>query len=122
MADVPGVFVVDVDQDTAHVGRSAVLGDGEPGGPVEAAVGQHLGHGSPGAPQQDAGPLGTLTRRELEVLLLVARGLSNAQIATRLELSEAGVKSRVNRILTRLGLENRVQAAMLAYESGLLGG
>ncbi|MFF5207228.1 response regulator [Streptosporangium sp. NPDC000396] len=68
-----------------------------------------------------ANPLGVLTRRELEVLLLVARGLSNAQIARSLELSEAGVKSRVNRILTRLGLENRVQAAILAYESGLLG-
>ena len=61
-------------------------------------------------------------KRELEVLVLVARGLSNAQIARSLGLSETGVKSRVNRILTRLGLENRVQAAILAYESGLVGG
>ncbi|WP_157244867.1 response regulator [Nonomuraea typhae] len=64
--------------------------------------------------------LAALTQRELDVLVLVAKGLSNAQIAGELELSEAGVKSRVNRILTRLGLENRVQAAVLAYDSGLL--
>lgn len=77
---------------------------------------------SPGTgPEDRAGPLDALTRRELEVLVLVARGLSNAQIARSLDLSEAGVKSRVNRILTRLGLENRVQAAILAREAGLLG-
>ena len=62
-----------------------------------------------------------LTERELEVLVLVARGLSNARIAAALDLSEANVKSRVNRILTRLGLENRVQAALLAHRAGLGG-
>ncbi|WNM35663.1 response regulator transcription factor [Streptomyces sp. Li-HN-5-11] len=60
-----------------------------------------------------------LTDRELQVLVLVARGLSNAQIASALDLSEANVKSRVNRILTRLGLGNRVQAALLAHQAGL---
>ncbi|MEV0566655.1 response regulator transcription factor [Dactylosporangium sp. NPDC050588] len=64
--------------------------------------------------------LAALTARELEVLVLVGRGLSNARIARTLDLSESGVKSRVNRILTRLGLENRVQAALLAREAGLL--
>lgn len=64
--------------------------------------------------------LDTLTARELEVLVLVARGRSNRQIADDLALSQATVKSRVNRILTRLGLDNRVQAALLAYEAGLL--
>ncbi|MBG0822497.1 response regulator transcription factor [Planomonospora sp. ID91781] len=63
--------------------------------------------------------IGDLTARELEVLLLVARGMSNTRIARSLGLSEAGVKSRVNRILIRLGLENRVQAAILAHEAGL---
>ncbi|MFF9809682.1 response regulator [Streptomyces coeruleorubidus] len=58
-------------------------------------------------------PLGVLTRRERDVAELVARGLSNARIAGSLGLSEAGVKSTVNRILTRLGLENRVQIAIL---------
>ncbi|MFE5372799.1 response regulator [Streptomyces mirabilis] len=62
-----------------------------------------------------------LTERELQVLVLVAQGLSNAQIASALDLSEGNVKSRVNRILTRLGLENRVQAAVLAHQKGLAG-
>lgn len=53
--------------------------------------------------------------------MLVARGLSNARIAVELGLSEATVKSRVNRVLTRLGLENRVQAALLAHRAGLAG-
>lgn len=66
------------------------------------------------------GPLAKLTERELHVLILVARGLSNAQIAETLDVTQANVKSRVNRILTRLGLENRVQAAILAHEAGLL--
>ncbi|MFF2815969.1 response regulator [Kitasatospora cineracea] len=65
--------------------------------------------------------LEALTERELEVLVLVARGRSNAQIADDLGLTEGTVKSRVNRILTRLGLDNRVQAAILAHETGLLG-
>ncbi|MEU9475926.1 response regulator transcription factor [Streptomyces sp. NPDC048191] len=65
--------------------------------------------------------LGALTERETQVLVLVARGLSNARIAADLGLSEATVKSRVNRILTRLGLENRVQAALLAHRAGLAG-
>ncbi|MGJ5749153.1 DNA-binding NarL/FixJ family response regulator [Streptomyces puniciscabiei] len=61
----------------------------------------------------------SLTEREIQVLVLVARGLSNARIAADLGLSEATVKSRVNRILTRLGLENRVQAALYAHRAGL---
>ncbi|MFE8947213.1 response regulator [Streptomyces sp. NPDC007856] len=61
----------------------------------------------------------SLTEREVQVLVLVARGLSNARIAADLGLSEATVKSRVNRILTRLGLENRVQAALYAHRAGL---
>ncbi|MFF5516928.1 response regulator [Streptomyces coeruleorubidus] len=73
--------------------------------------------GPPGGPGD---PLDALTRRERDVAELVARGLSNARIAGSLGLSEAGVKSTVNRILTRLGLENRVQIAILvlATEQG----
>ncbi len=67
------------------------------------------------------GMLSALTERELHVLVLVARGMSNARIAAALGLSEGNVKSRVNRILTRLGLENRVQAALLAHQAGLTG-
>lgn len=75
---------------------------------------------APPAAQPDVPGIADLTVREREVLVLVAQGLSNSQIATRLGLTEANVKSRVNRILTRLGLDNRVQAAIVAYSSGLV--
>ena len=65
--------------------------------------------------------LEALTGRELEVVVAVAQGLSNAEIGRRLFMSEATVKAHVSRVLAKLGLTNRVQAAILVHDAGLSG-
>jgi DNA-binding NarL/FixJ family response regulator len=73
---------------------------------------------APGTPAGSAA--GSLSEREREVVRLVAAGLSNAEIAAQLYLSEATIKSHITRILARLGLRDRVQIAVYAYENGIV--
>ncbi len=76
--------------------------------------------GPGGGEPRDATVLDVLTEREREVLVLIAQGLSNTEIARKLFLSEATVKTHVGRVLAKLELRDRVQAVVLAYETGLV--
>ena len=76
---------------------------------------------APAADRAASANLSELTPRELEVLKLLAQGLSNAELATELTVSEATIKTHVTRILAKLQLRDRVQAVVLAYETGLVG-
>ncbi|NPA93613.1 MAG: response regulator transcription factor [Chloroflexi bacterium] len=89
---------------------------------VAARLIQEL-HAAQGASQtQGAGaPFADLTERELEVLRLIAQGMSNAEIAERLVISERTVKSHVSNILSKLHLADRTQAAVYAWKKGLMG-
>ena len=68
----------------------------------------------------DTSLVGTLTEREREVLVMMARGLDNGQIAAELSVSEATVRTHVGHVLSKLDARSRVQAVVVAYESGLV--
>lgn len=99
--------------------RAAATGDSL----IEPSITQRLverfaeQEAAPGVPEQ----LALLTERELDVLRLISRGLSNAEIAAEMVVAETTVKTHVARILAKLGVRDRVQLVVLAYETGFAG-
>jgi DNA-binding NarL/FixJ family response regulator len=100
--------------------RAVAAGDGLLAPEVTRRVIEEFARRSPPPAVPGADALSELTERELEVLRLMARGLSNAEIAERLVITPGTAKTHVGRILMKLGLGNRVQAVVLAYECGLV--
>jgi DNA-binding NarL/FixJ family response regulator len=98
--------------------RAAATGDSL----IEPSITQRLieRFAEPAAPVALPQRLTALTERERDVLRLIARGLSNTEIAGELTVAETTVKTHVARILTKLGLRDRVQAVVLAYETGFV--
>jgi DNA-binding NarL/FixJ family response regulator len=115
-----GFLLKDVEpEDLVHAVRSVARGDAFLGATVtRRMIGRFIQRD--GSRRAGSARLAHLTEREREVFGLVARGLSNQEIASALFLSPATVKTHVQRVLAKLGLRDRVQAVILAYESGLV--
>ncbi|MBL1108571.1 response regulator transcription factor [Streptomyces sp. 5-8] len=99
--------------------RVVAAGDGILAPAVTRRLIDTFARGAP-PPTAAGGLLGRLTQREREVLLKIATGLSNAEIGAELGVTTGTVKSHVNALLSKLGLRDRVQATILAYETGLI--
>ncbi len=100
--------------------RTVAAGDAQLSPAVTKRLLEQVGRRLPAAVPRDSGALADLTERELEVLRLLAAGMSNAEIAATLVVSEPTVKSHVSNVLQKLGLRDRVQAVIYAYENGLV--
>ena len=118
-AGASGFLLKDVrPRDLAHAVRTVAAGDSLVAPAVTRRLLEQFTRRPP--PGRKADRLSTLTERETEVLGLMARGWSNTQIAGYLVVSETTVKTHVTRILTKLGVRDRVQAVVVAYETGLV--
>ena len=103
--------------------RVVAAGDAVVAPAVTRRLLDRFAHRLPGAEETarpESAALDSLTERELSVLRLVARGLSNGEIAAELVVTETTVKTHVHHLLTKLGLRDRVQLVVLAYEAGLV--
>lgn len=108
---------------SAHQLANAIRTVHEGGGLIEPTITKRLMEEfarsrAPRRPRRER--VGDLTQRETEVLCLIARGLSNAELANELVIAEQTAKTHVGRILVKLGLRDRTQAAIFAYEAGLV--
>jgi DNA-binding NarL/FixJ family response regulator len=121
-AGASGFLLKDVPPEQLVAGiRAVAQGDALLAPSVTRRVIQEFVRRPPASVQTMPPEVADLTARELEVLQLVAKGLSNAEIATELFVSETTVKTHVAHVLTKLGVRDRVQAVVLAYECGLAG-
>lgn len=100
--------------------RAVAAGDAVLSAPITRQLLDQVARRLPAAVSQSSGAIETLTEREQQVLRMLASGLSNAEIAQALVISDATVKSHVSRLLGKLGLRDRVQAVIYAYETGLI--
>jgi DNA-binding NarL/FixJ family response regulator len=107
-------------QDVVDAVRSVAAGDAVLSPAVTRQLLDQVGRRLPAAVSRSPEALAELTDREREVLRLLAAGLSNAELAEALYLSEATVKTHVSNLLGKLGLRDRVQAVIYAYETGLI--
>jgi len=118
-AGASGFLLKDVPPEDLAAGiRVAARGDALLAPSISRRLIVEFARAAPAAPAPPRG-LEDLTERELEVFKLIARGLSNAEIAAELVVSETTVKTHVARVLMKLGVRDRVQAVVLAYESGI---
>ncbi|MEV4419219.1 response regulator transcription factor [Patulibacter sp. NPDC049589] len=119
-AGAAGFLLKDTDPDRlAGAVRTVAGGEALFAPPVTRRLVEHY-VARPSPDEELTARLAELTEREREVLLLVARGLSNAEIAAEAFLSEGTVKTHLTRVLAKLGLRSRTQAVVLAYECGLV--
>jgi DNA-binding NarL/FixJ family response regulator len=120
-AGASGFLVKDVPPEQLVAGiRSVASGDALLAPTVTRRLIQEYVHRPPGAMRPSPPELERLTARELEVLRMMARGLSNPEIASELFVSETTVKTHVAHVLAKLGVRDRVQAVVFAYESGVV--
>ena len=119
-AGARGYLTKDASSAEIHAALRQVLDDQAA---IDPAVQHHLIAAiaaEPAPPRPTPASVDVLTRRETEVLTLIAEGLSNAEIAARLVVSEATVKSHVNHLLAKIGARDRARAVSYAYQHGLL--